>query len=322
MQVNDFSQRDGWIWMDGTFVPWRSAKIHVLTHTFHYGLGVFEGVRAYATKNGPAIFRLAEHTARLIDSARIVGMPMPFSYEELFEAQKEIVNKNELKSAYIRPMCYYGSEGMGLHAKQLKTHVMIAGWEWDSYHGGEALKHGIRMKTSSFRKPDGSSTFNRAKTNGNYVLAILATNQATQDGYDEALLLDSNGNPAEGSGENLFMVKNNTLYTPYLISALDGITRDTVIAIAKHLDIPVFEKLITLDELYVADEVFLTGTASEVVPVKELDNRIIAKGLPGTITKNIQKEYNDITHGRHSHLKDWNALCRQADEQNVKEQNG
>ena len=310
MQTSNFNDRDGWIWMDGVFVEWREAKVHVLTHTLHYGLGVFEGVRAYHTEAGPAIFRLKEHTNRLMNSAKIMGMKLNVTAQQLIEAQIQVVLKNNLKSAYIRPMCFYGSEGMGLHAANLKSHVMVAAWKWDSYLGEKAINHGIRVKTSSIRKPSNQTHFNHAKTNGNYVSAIMATEQAVADGYDEALLLDMDGNPAEGPGENLFIVKNGELVTPNLTYALDGITRNTVFQIAKHINLKCVERNIALDEIYTADEAFYTGTAAEVVPIKELDNRIIGDGKPGKHTLSIQNHYNSITEAKHPYFKNWNTICK------------
>ncbi len=301
-----FDDRDGYIWMDGEFVDWRDAKVHVLTHTLHYGVGVFEGVRAYATDRGPAIFRLDRHTERLYQSAKIMGMDIPFSVEEVDQAQKEVVRKNELKSAYLRPMAFYGSEGMGLHASNLKVHLMVAAWEWGTYLGDDALEKGIRVKTSSFTRHHVNSTMAKAKTNGHYTNSILATQEAANAGYDEALLLDPNGYVAEGAGENIFLVRRGKIYTPELTSALEGITRDTVVELlTKDMGLEVVEKQITRDEVYTADEVFFTGTAAEVTPIAELDDRKIGNGKRGEISAEVQKRYFDIVNGRDSSRADW-----------------
>jgi len=299
------SDRDGWIWYDGKFVPWREATTHVLTHTLHYGAGVFEGVRAYKTDQGTAIFRLRDHTERLFNSAKIIGMPMPFSVEEINQAQIDTVNKNELTYGYMRPMCFYGSEGMGLRADNLKTHCIVAAWEWGSYLGEENMKNGIRVKTSSYSRHHVNVAMCKAKLNGNYVNSMLALNEALHDGYDEALLLDVDGFVAEGSGENVFIVKQEKLYTPELTSALDGITRKTIISLAEVLNIPVIEKRITRDEMYTADEAFFTGTAAEVTPIRELDNRTIGEGVRGEITTKLQSMYFDSVYGRHNYDDTW-----------------
>jgi len=299
------SDRDGWIWYDGKFVPWREANTHVLTHTLHYGAGVFEGVRAYKTDQGTAIFRLQDHTERLFNSAKIIGMPMPFSAEEINQAQIDVISKNELSFGYMRPMCFYGSEGMGLRADNLKTHCIVAAWEWGSYLGEENMKNGIRVKTSSYSRHHVNVAMCKAKLNGNYVNSMLALNEALHDGYDEALLLDVDGFVAEGSGENVFIVKKSKLYTPELTSALDGITRKTIITLANVLDIPVIEKRITRDEMYTADEAFFTGTAAEVTPIRELDNRTIGEGVRGEITTKLQAMYFDSVYGRHNYNGSW-----------------
>ena len=299
------SDRDGWIWYDGKFVPWREATTHVLTHTLHYGAGVFEGVRAYKTDQGTAIFRLHDHTERLFNSAKIIGMPMPFSPEEINQAQIDVINKNELTYGYMRPMCFYGSEGMGLRADNLKTHCIVAAWEWGSYLGDENMKNGIRVKTSSYSRHHVNVAMCKAKLNGNYVNSMLALNEALHDGYDEALLLDVDGFVAEGSGENVFFVKKGKLYTPELTSALDGITRKTIISLADVIGIPVIEKRITRDEMYTADEAFFTGTAAEVTPIRELDNRMIGEGVRGEITTKLQSMYFDSVYGRHNYEDSW-----------------
>lgn len=301
-----FDDRDGYIWMDGEFVDWREAKVHVLTHTLHYGVGVFEGVRAYATDKGPAIFRLNRHTERLLQSAKIMGMKIPFSVEEMNKAQIEIVAKNELKSAYLRPMAFYGSEAMGLHAKGLKVHLSIAAWEWGAYLGDEALENGIRVKTSSFNRHHVNSTMGKAKTNGHYTNSIMALQEAENAGYDEALMLDTSGFVAEGSGENIFIIRRGKVYTPSLTSALEGITRDTIVELLKDdMGLEVIEKQITRDEIYTADEAFFTGTAAEVTPIRSLDDREIGCGSRGPITKDIQQRYFDVVNGKNPDRLDW-----------------
>ncbi len=297
--------RDGLIWFNDKFVPWREAKTHVLTHTLHYGLGVFEGVRAYETKKGAAIFRFEDHTKRLFNSAHIVGMKIPFDAAKINKAQKESISKNNLKSGYIRPMAFYGAEAMGISAEELSTNVIVAAWNWGAYMGQEALESGIKVKTSSFSRHHVNSTMTKAKANGNYMNSIIAHQEATSDGYDEALLLDTQGFIAEGTGENIFIVKHGKLYTPTLSSALEGITRDTVITIAKDLNVEVIEKNITRDEVYTADEAFFTGTAAEVTPIKELDKRLIGKGKRGSLTEEIQKIYFDTVKGINSHYAHW-----------------
>ena len=301
------ADRDGVIWYDGKMVPWREATTHVLTHTLHYGMGVFEGVRAYETPDGPSIFRLQDHTDRLFRSAHILGMKMPFDKETLNEAQKAVVRDNNLKSGYLRPMAFYGAEAMGISAKTLSTHVIVAAWPWGAYLGQEALEHGIRVKTSSFTRHHVNITMCKAKANGNYMNSILAHREAEMDGYQEALLLDVEGFVAEGSGENVFIVRNGKLYTPDLTSALEGITRDTILKLAGELGIPVIEKRITRDEVYCADEAFFTGTAAEVTPIRELDNRTIGSGDRGPITTQLQALYFDCVQGRSAPHASWLA---------------
>ncbi|MEM7195979.1 MAG: branched-chain amino acid transaminase [Pseudomonadota bacterium] len=300
-----FSDRDGVIWMDGKMVDWRDAKVHVLTHTLHYGLGVFEGVRAYKTDSGTAIFRLHEHTDRLFRSAHILGMKIPYSHEEVSQAQIEVVKGNNLKSAYLRPMAFYGSEGMGIRADNLKTHLSIAAWEWGAYLGEENMERGIRVRVSSYTRHHVNVTMCRAKANGNYINSILALQEAVDTGYDEALLLDTNGFVMEGSGENLFVVRDGVIYTPDLTSALDGITRNTVMRIIADEGYELVEKRITRDEIYICDEAFFTGTAAEVTPIRELDNRKIGTGGRGPITENIQSKYFDAVYGRIPAYTDW-----------------
>jgi len=297
--------RDGLIWYDNQMVAWREAKTHVLTHTLHYGLGVFEGVRAYETKKGAAIYRLHDHTDRLFNSAHILGMKLPFSKDEINTAQQKAVKENKLQSAYIRPMAFYGAEGMGISAKHLSTHVIVAAWSWGAYMGQEALEKGINVKTSSFSRHHVNSTMCKAKANGNYMNSILAHQEATNDGYHEALLLDTQGYVTEGSGENIFIVKKGKLYTPTLTSALDGITRDSVITIAHDEGLEVIEKNITRDEVYTADEAFFTGTAAEITPIKELDRRMIGNGARGEITEKLQSIYFDTVKGENDKYEAW-----------------
>ena len=302
------ADRDGVIWYDGKLVDWRSATTHVLTHTLHYGMGVFEGVRAYKTDKGAAIFRLQDHTDRLFNSAHILQMKIPFSKQEISDAMCAAVRENKLESAYIRPMAFYGAEAMGIAAKTLSTHVICAAWSWGAYMGDEALTRGIRVKTSSFSRHHVNITMCKAKANGNYMNSILAHQEAAQDGYDEALLLDVDGFVAEGSGENVFIVRKGKLITPDLTSALEGITRDTIVQLAGELGIEVIEKRITRDEVYTADEAFFTGTAAEVTPIRELDNRNIGSGVRGPITEKLQSMYFDIVKGKSPKHMHWLTL--------------
>ena len=301
------ADRDGVIWLDGELVPWRDARVHVLTHTFHYGLGVFEGVRAYATDRGPLIFRLYEHTDRLFRSAHILGFPIPFEKEVLNEAQRTVVRENDLKEAYIRPMCFYGSEEMGLRAENLKPHCMIAAWEWPNYLTPEARVQGIKVRTSSYTRHHVNITMCKAKANGNYINSILALREAQEAGADEAMLLDNEGYVAEGSGENIFLVENGEIVTPELTSCLEGITRDSVITLAKDLGYKVTERRITRDEVYVADEAFFTGTAAEVLPISEVDSRVIGEGGRGPVTEQLQTIYFDQVMGKRSTYPEWNT---------------
>ncbi len=306
--MSSFADRDGFIWLDGQLLPWREAKVHVLTHTLHYGMGCFEGVRAYETPKGTAIFRLKEHTQRLFNSAKILGMQIPYSPEQLNEAQRQVVRENKLPSCYIRPMVFLGSEAMGLHAKGLAVHAMVAAWSWGSYLGEDQLVKGLRVKTSSFQRHHVNVTLCRAKANGNYLNSMMAINEVSKDGYDEALMLDVDGYVAEGSAENIFIVSGGKLYTPDLTSALDGITRRTVIEIAAEMGIACVEKRITRDEVYVADEAFFTGTAAEVTPIRELDNRAIGNGARGPITQQIQSRYLDQVRGKRADHPEWLTL--------------
>ncbi|MDI5932422.1 branched-chain amino acid transaminase [Halomonas sp. M4R5S39] len=299
------ADRDGLIWFDGELVPWRDAQVHVLTHTLHYGMGCFEGVRAYATDRGTAIFRLKEHTDRLFDSAKILGMEMPFDKQTINEAQRAAVRENGLEEAYLRPMVFFGSEGMGLRADNLRTHVIVAAWEWPSYMAPEARELGIKVQTSSFTRHHVNISVTRAKANGQYINSMMALAEAQRGGYDEALLLDPQGYAAEGSGENLFVVKNGVIYTPMLTSCLNGITRNTVLHMAEHLGYELREKLITRDEIYIADEAFFTGTAAEVLPIRELDGRAIGAGRRGPITEKIQSLYFDLVRGKQTLDDNW-----------------
>ena len=305
--MSSFADRDGLIWYDGKMVPWRDATTHVLTHTLHYGMGAFEGERAYKTDKGTAIFRLQDHTDRLFRSAHILGMDIPFSKDEINDANLAAVRENNLETAYIRPMCFYGSEGMGLRADNLKVHVIVAAWEWGRYLGEDGVEKGIRIKTSSFTRHHVNVSMCKAKTNGQYVNSMMALQEALNDGYDEALMLDTQGFITEGSGENIFIVRNGMLYTPDLTSALEGITRDTIFQLAKDEGLEIREKRITRDEVYIADEAFFTGSAAEVTPIRELDGRAIGSGSRGPITEKLQSTYFDLVHGRHNKYQEWLA---------------
>ena len=302
------ADRDGLIWLDGEWVEWREAKVHVLTHTLHYGMGVFEGVRAYKTDKGTAIFRLQDHTRRLLDSGHILGMKIPYDADTLNQVQLQAVRDNNLENAYIRPMCFYGSEGMGLRADNLQVHCMVAAWDWGSYLGAEGMEKGIRIKTSSFTRHHVNITMCKSKSNGNYINSMLALQEAIRDGYDEALLLDTEGFVAEGSGENIFIVRDGVIYTPDLTSALDGITRRTLMTLAEELGYKVVVKRITRDEVYIADEAFFTGSAAEVTPIRELDNRAIGSGSRGPVTEKLQSAYFDLVHGRLPGHDQWLSL--------------
>ena len=299
------ADRDGVIWFDGKMVPWREATVHVLTHTLHYGMGVFEGVRAYKTDKGTAIFRLHDHTDRLFRSAHIMRMALPFDKDTINAACKAVVQENHLHSAYIRPVCFYGSEGMGLRADNLRVHIAIAAWEWGAYMGSDGLDNGIRIKTSSFTRHHVNISMCKAKANGHYINSMLALQEALDCGYDEAMLLDNEGYVAEGSGENIFIVRNGTIYTPDLTSALDGINRDTIVTLAGECDFPVKEKRITRDEVYIADEAFFTGTAAEVTPIREVDNRIIGTGKKGPVTARLQALFFEQVNGQRSQHPEW-----------------
>lgn len=300
------ADRDGKIWMDGQLVDWRDAKIHVLSHTLHYGCGAFEGVRAYDTQQGTQIFRLQEHTERLFNSAKILRMKVPFSVEEVADAQRAVIRENKLASGYIRPLVWIGSEKLGVSPKGNKIHVMVAAWAWGAYLGEDGMKRGIRVKTSSYTRHHVNITMTQAKTVSNYTNSILANMEATDDGYDEALLLDASGFVSEGAGENLFIIKKGVLYTPDLSAgALNGITRNTIFAICNDLGLKLVEKRITRDEVYIADEAFFTGTAAEVTPIRELDRIEIGKGSRGPITEKIQTAFFDIVNGRNPKYAEW-----------------
>ncbi|MGB4467377.1 MAG: branched-chain amino acid transaminase [Azovibrio sp.] len=301
------ADRDGFIWYDGKLVPWRDATTHVLTHSLHYGMGVFEGVRAYKTEAGTAIFRLKEHTNRFFNSAHIFQMDMPFDKDTVNEAHKEVLRANNLDSGYLRPLAFYGSEKMGVSPKGAKVHVIIAAWPWGAYLGEDGMERGIRVKISSYTRHHVNITMVRAKASGSYMNSILANNEVTTDGYDEAMLLDPEGYVAEGAGENVFIVKQGKLYTPDLTACLEGITRATIITLAAELGIEVQEKRITRDEVYCADEVFFTGTAAEVTPIRELDNRTIGTGKRGPVTALLQQKYFEVVYGRSPDHKDWLA---------------
>lgn len=299
------ADRDGQIWYDGKLVPWRDATTHVLTHSLHYGLAVFEGVRAYNTEIGTAIFRLKDHTDRLYNSAHIYMMKIPYPREVLMAAQKEVVRVNNLESCYIRPIAFFGSEKMGVSPKGASVHVAIAAWPWGAYLGTDALEKGIRVKTSSYARHHVNVSMCRAKYSGTYANSILANLEATEHGYDEGLLLDVDGFVAEGSGENLFMVKNGRLYEPELTSALIGITRDSIITLAQEMGYEVSSKRITRDDLYIADEAFFTGTAAEVTPIREVDGRTIGDGRRGPITARLQKKFFECVNAKAVEHRDW-----------------
>jgi branched-chain amino acid aminotransferase len=301
------ADRDGQIWYDGKLVPWRSANTHVLTHSLHYGLAVFEGLRAYKADNGTAIFRLKEHTDRLYNSAHIYLMKIPYDRETLMEAHKEVVRANKLDSCYIRPIAFYGSEKMGVSPKGASVHVAIAAWPWGAYLGPEALEKGIRVKTSSYSRHHVNVSMCRAKYSGTYANSILANLEATEHGYDEGLLLDVDGFVAEGSGENLFMIKDGKIYEPELTSALIGITRGSIIALAEEMGYTVAARRITRDDLYIADEAFFTGTAAEVTPIREVDGRVIGSGKIGPVTAKLQKAFFDVVNGKNSNYSHWLA---------------
>ena len=299
------ADRDGVIWFDGELVPWREANVHVLTHTLHYGVGVFEGMRAYETPRGVAIFRLHDHTRRMERSAHILGMRLPYTFDEINEACTTVVRENGLSAAYVRPICFYGSEAMGLRADSLSVHVAVAAWEWGAYLGDEGLEKGIRIRTSSFTRHHVNISMCKAKAVGHYINSILALHEALECGYDEALLLDNEGYVSEGSGENIFIVRDGVIYTPDLTSALEGVTRDTIMVFARDLGMEITEKRLTRDEVYIADEAFFTGSAAEVTPVVELDNRTIGTGRRGPVTRKLQTMFFDQVQGRKVRHPEW-----------------
>jgi len=299
------ADRDGWIWYDGKLVPWREANTHVLTHSLHYGLAVFEGLRAYKTPQGTAIFRLDEHIERLFNSARIFLMEIPYSRDEIAQAHREVVLQNRLETCYIRPIAFYGSEKMGVSPKGAAVHVAIAAWPWGAYLGEDGLKKGIRVKTSSYARHHINVSMVRSKTAGHYVNSILANMEATREGYDEALLLDTMGFVAEGAGENLFLVRDGRLVEPQLVSGLTGITRASVIELAADLGIEVLSQPLTRDDVYLADEAFFTGTAAEVTPIRELDGRMIGPGHRGPVTERIQSRFFEVVSGRAEKYRHW-----------------
>lgn len=299
------ADRDGVIWYDGKLVPWREATTHVLTHTLHYGMGVFEGVRAYNTAKGTAVFRLQAHTDRFFRSAHVLGMPMPFDKDTINNAICASIYENRLETAYIRPMCFYGAEGMGLRADNLKVHIIIAAWNWGSYLGDDSLEKGVRVKTSSFNRHHVNVNMCRTKSNGSYMNSMLALNEVRAMGFDEAILLDTEGYVSEGSAENIFIVRDGVLFTPDLTSALDGITRDTIFKLAPEIGLTVREKRITRDEVYIADEAFFCGTGAEVTPIREVDNRIVGSGRRGPITEKLQQLYFDQVNGRRKQHPEW-----------------
>ncbi len=305
-QPPPMDDRDGKIWMDGELVDWRDAKIHVLSHTLHYGCGAFEGVRAYDTVNGTAIFRLQEHTERLFNSAKILRMKIPFTQDEVNEVQRTVVRANNLKSGYVRPLTWIGSQKLGVSPKGNRIHLMVAAWTWGAYLGEDGMKRGIRVKTSSYTRHHVNITMTQAKAVSNYTNSILANMEALDDGYDEALMLDASGFVSEGAGENLFIIKGGVIYTPDLSAgALNGITRNTVFHIAKDLGLEIVQKRITRDEVYIADEAFFTGTAAEVTPIRELDRIEIGIGSRGPITEKIQSAFFDIVNGRNPKYAHW-----------------
>ncbi len=301
------ANRDGLIWYDGKMVPWRDATTHVLTHSLHYGLSVFEGLRAYKTARGTAIFRLKEHTDRMFNSAHIYMMKLPWDRATLMDAQRQVVRENKLESCYVRPIAFYGSEKMGVSPKGASVHVAIAAWPWGAYLGADGLEKGIRVKTSSFARHHVNVTMARAKIASTYANSILANMEATDHGYDEGLLLDVDGFVAEGAGENLFIVKDGVIYEPEIASALTGITRNTIHRLAKDLNLSLVTRRLTRDDVYIADEAFFTGTAAEVTPIRELDGRVIGAGKRGPITEKLQSAFFDIVNGRSEKYNDWLA---------------
>ena len=307
MTEASLADQDGWIWMNGELVPWRDARVHLLTYTLHYGVGVFEGVRGYNTARGPSIFRLGDHTRRLFDSARILQIEIPFSEQDMLAAQREVFAANELNEGYLRPVVYLGSESMGLRAKGLSVNAAVACWPWPDYMDPAARERGITVRTSSYTRHHVNITMCKAKATGNYINSVLALREAQDAGCDEALLLDSEGYVAEGSGENIFLVKNGVIHTPEPTSCLPGITRNTILVFAREQSIPVLERRMTRDEFYIADEAFFTGTAAEVVPIRELDGRVIGDGRRGPLTERLQTLYFDQVRGRREAHPEWHT---------------
>ena len=307
MSTPSFADRDGYIWFNGELVPWRDAKVHVLTHTLHYGLGAFEGVRAYETPKGPCVFRLREHTKRLFNSAHILGLEIPYRPDEVNAAQVETLVANALSEGYLRPMAFLGSEAMGLRAQGLTVNLIIAAWPWPNYMDEDAREHGISVRTSSYTRHHVNITMCKAKANGNYINSILALHEALDSGCDEALLLDNEGYVAEGSGENIFIVRDGLLHTPELTSCLEGITRDTVFHLAAEAGLEIVERRITRDEVYICDEAFFTGTAAEVLPIRELDGRRIGNGRRGPVTERLQSAYFDQVRGQRNAFPEWHT---------------
>ena len=307
MTESSFADRDGWIWHNGQLVPWRDANVHVLTHTLHYGVGVFEGVRGYDTPNGPCIFRLHEHTDRLFDSAHILGLRIPYSKDQVNAAQLEVFAANKLTEGYLRPMVYLGSEAMGLRAKDLSVNLCVAAWPWPDYMDADSREKGIVVRTSSYTRHHVNITMCKAKANGHYINSILALHEALDSGADEALLLDNEGYVAEGSGENVFIVRDGVIHTPELTSCLDGITRDTIFHLAAELDFEIRERRITRDEVYIADEAFFTGTAAEVLPIRQLDGRTIGSGKRGPVTESLQSAYFAQVRGQRASYPQWHV---------------
>lgn len=298
-------QQGGEIWLDGQWLASHDANVPVLTHSLHYGMAIFEGVRAYTTPSGPALFRLHDHTRRFFESARILGMHPDFTPDELTKVQLAVVRRNHLQDAYIRPLLFYGAQSMSLHSKDLKVRCAVAAWAWGSYLGEDKLRDGVRVKVSSYARMAVNSILSRAKTSGYYVNSMLALREALNCGYDEALLLDSEGYAAEGSGENLFLVRDQVLYTPPTGPALDGITRRTIMQLAAEANYQVIERRLTRDEVYLADEAFFTGTAAEVTPIREVDGHQIGQGGRGPITEKLQTRYFEVVHGKDGQHKDW-----------------
>ena len=305
--MTSLEEKKGFIWFDGEIVHSNEANVHVLTHTLHYGLGVFEGVRAYETPEGTKIFRLNDHTERLFSSARAVDLEIPYSIDEINKAQVEIVKINKLKEAYIRPMCFYGSGSLGLRADDLKVHTIVAAWEWPSYMAPEVFEKGIKVKISSYKRERGNLV-SRSKVNGNYVKSMMALKEALKEGYDEALLLDTENYISEGSGENLFAVKNEELFTPSLDASLDGITRKAIISLAEELGMKVNVIDLSESDITSSDELFFTGTAAEVVPITQVNNLKIGSGRRGKVTEVLQKNYFDQVRGKRSSFPEWHTL--------------